>query len=216
MHKTPIKIIICDDHFLTGLGIELVLNQSYPQPLNIRKASTGREVLELFKENQPDLLVLDLNLPDISGLDVIRDIRKTTSTSKILVLTGQSEPFLLKQVCELKVNGLLKKSDSGKNLTDALNFIRTHEQDQMFLDPTIKTILGDEETYVPTKREYEVLELMSQGHTSEKISLKLDCSIATIKTYRARIMNKSGSRNSAEMVSWFLQRYGKENFGTST
>lgn len=210
------NIVICDDHFLTALGVEIILSQNFPHFLNIRKASTGKEALELYKQKQPDLLLIDLNLPDISGLEVIREILKSPTNSKILVLTGLTEPYLLKQVCQLKVNGLLRKSDTSKNLTEALNFIRTPGQGKMYLDPFIQALLENEEIYIPTKREFEVLELMSQGLTSEKIAQKLDCSVATIKTYRARIMEKSVSRNSAEMVSWFLLRYRKDNFGSNT
>lgn len=194
----------------------MTLTQNSPHPLNIRKATSGKDALELFHQQQPDVLFIDLHLPDISGLEVIRRIRETTTSSRIVVLTGQSEPFLLKQVCALKVSGLLKKSDTSKNIPEVLNFMLANGPDKMFLDSSVKAILDDEESYVPTKREYEVLELMSQGYTSEKIALKMECTVATIKTYRARIMNKSGSRNSAEMISWFLQRNGKDNLSSNT
>lgn len=216
MHNRFSNIIICDDHYLTALGVEMTLTQNSLHSLNIRKATTGKEALKLFTQEEPHLLLIDLNLPDMSGIDVIKEIREIETTSKIIVLTGQSEPYLLKQVCQLKVNGLLKKSDTGKNLYEALEFIRTNGHDKMFIDSSIQKILNNEETYIPTKREYEVLELMSQGLTSEKIALKLDCSLSTIKTYRSRIMDKSGSRNSAEMVSWFLLRNGKDNLGSNT
>jgi DNA-binding NarL/FixJ family response regulator len=216
MNNNLSSIIVCDDHYLTALGVELALLQNFSHPLTIRKATTGHEALELFKQSSPDLLLIDLNLPDISGLEVIRRIRESCTTSRIIVLTGQSEPYLLKQVCGLGVNGLLKKSDTAKNLSDALDFIRTNGRDKMYLDSFMQSIVWDGETYVPTKREFEILALMSQGLTSNMIALKLDCSVATIKTHRSRIMNKSGSRNSAEMIAWFLQGNGKDNFSSNT
>ena len=172
------------------------------------------QAVEQFEKLVPDLLLVDLNLPDISGFEVIRRVRQVSATPLIIVLTGQNEKHLLKQVSELKVNAILKKSDSGKNLTDALAFIQRHGHNKMFFDPTVEAILETEENYIPSKREAEVLELIIKGMTSEKIALALDCSVATVKTYRARIMNKSGTRNSAEMISWFLQRNGKDNFGS--
>ncbi len=216
MNKNLSNIVVCDDHYLTALGVEMSLIQNLSHPLTIRKATTGQEALELFKQSSPDLLLIDLNLPDISGLEVIQRFRENYSTSSIIVLTGQSEPYLLKQVCGLGVNGLLKKSDTAKNLSDALDFIRTNGRDKMYLDSFMQSIVGDGETYVPTKREFEILSLMSQGLTSNMIALKLDCSVATIKTHRSRIMNKSGSRNSAEMIAWFLQGNGKDNFSSNT
>lgn len=202
------NVIICDDHFVSAIGVEMLLCQYSPYPLNIRKATSGKKALELFDQKSPDLMVIDLGLPDMSGLDVIKKIRETSTTSKIIVLTGQSEPHLLRQVYQLKVNGILKKMNSGKNLGEALNFLKTNS-DKTFLDSSTQSLLEVQETYVPTKREYEVLDLMSKGHTSEEIADQLQCSIPTIKTYRARIMNKSGVKNSAEMISWYLKGNSK-------
>lgn len=216
MSKAISKVLICDDHYLTALGIEMILTNQSPAPVTILKATTGKAALELHDESSPDLLVLDLNLPDMSGLEVIRKIREAKGMAKIIVLTGQNEAYLLRQVYNLKVNGLLKKSNSEKNLFDALHFIRTNESNRIYLDTFMQSILEDEEIYVPTKREYEVLELMTQGLTSERIAQALECSVATVKTYRSRIMEKSGSRNSAEMIAWFLKRHGKDGNSSGT
>ncbi len=207
-HNELSNVIICDDHFVSVVGIEMLLGQYLPFPLNIRKATTGKKAIELFTQKLPDLLVIDLGLPDISGLEVIKKIRESSILSKIIVLTGQSEPQLLRQVYQLNVNAILKKINSGKNLEEALNFLKT-KNDNIYLDSSIQSILDIQETYVPTRREYEVLELMSKGLTSEEIADQLKCSIPTIKTYRARIMDKSSTRNSAEMISWFLKGHGK-------
>ena len=216
MNNPLSNIIICDDHFLTALGAEMIVINNSPYPVTVRKATTGKDALNLFHQKRPDLIIIDLNLPDMPGVDVIKKIRESSSNSKIIVLTGQTEPYVLRQVAQLKINALLRKSDSSLNLSEALNYTRTSREEKIFFDSSVSSILGDDETYVPTKREYEVLELMSQGLTSEKIATRLDCSVATVKTYRSRIMNKSGSRNSAEMIAWFLQRNGKDNFGSNS
>ncbi|AUN99102.1 hypothetical protein C0V70_13525 [Bacteriovorax stolpii] len=198
-------VIICDDHYVSAIGVEMLLSQHSSRPLNIRKASTGEKVLELFTQKSSDLLIVDLGLPGISGIEVIKKIRQMSPTTKIIVLTGQNEPHLLKQVYQLKVCGILRKMGTGKNLGEALNFIQTNT-DKTYLDTSVTSILKDQSQATPTPREYEVLELMSKGHTSEEIAKEMDCSLSTIKTYKARIMNKSGAKNSAEMISWYLKR----------
>lgn len=207
-HNELSNVIICDDHFVSLIGIEMLLGQYFPYPLNIRKATTGKKAIELFTQKLPDLMVIDLGLPDISGIEVVKKIRETSITPKIIVLTGMSEPHLLRQVYQLKVSAILRKMNSGKNLEEALNFLKT-KNGNTYLDPSTQSILEIQEIYVPTRREYEVLELMSKGFTSEEIAGHLKCSIPTIKTYRARIMDKSSTRNSAEMISWFLKGHGK-------
>ncbi|MBY0415388.1 MAG: response regulator transcription factor [Bdellovibrionales bacterium] len=102
------NILICDDHFVSAIGVEMLLNQHFPYPLNVKKGTSGKEVLQLLNQESPDLLIIDLGLPDISGLEVIRQIRKSSATLKIIVLTGLNDPHILKQVHQLKVNGILK------------------------------------------------------------------------------------------------------------
>lgn len=199
------NVIICDDHYVSAIGIEMLLSQYAARPLNIRKASTGEKVLELFAQKSSDLLIVDLGLPGISGIEVIKQVRHLSPSSKIIVLTGQNEPHLLRQVYQLKVSGILRKMGTGKNLGDALNFLKSNA-DKTYLDASVTSILDDQTQTSPTPREYEVLEWMSKGHTSKETAKEMNCSLSTIKTYKARIMNKSGAKNSAEMISWFLKR----------
>lgn len=207
MHNELSNIVICEDHFVTAIGIEFLLREHLDSS-TITKVTSGKKALEFFAKNAPDLLIVDLGLPDISGVEVIKELRNTSPESKIIALTGLSDPHILRQVYQLKVNGILKKSNSARNISEALNFLKTNKG-ATFLDSSVRSILEDEKTYVPTKREYEVLELMSKGHTSEQIAEQLECSLTTVKTYRSRIMAKSGCRNSAEIISWYLKGNGK-------
>lgn len=202
-------IIICDDHPISALGVEVILRDYLAKPLSIRIAHSAQMTFDLINEKKPDLCVLDLGLPDMSGVEIIKQVKDQSKFTKIIILTGQDDPNVLHKVLSLKVNGILRKNNSVHNLIDALNFLENHKGDDSYIDSASALILQTVSTNVLTIRETEVLELMAEGLTSEQISQKLDCALSTIKTYRARIMQKSASRNSAEMVAWFLKRNSK-------
>lgn len=207
------NVIVCDDHYVSALGIEMLLREYLPNNLRVRTSSTGKKALDLINQEAADLIIVDLGLPDISGIDVIKQIRARSVQSRIIVLTGTTEPHILRQVYQLKVNGILRKMSTGLNLKEALNFLKIN-QEKTYLDPSVNSILQTSADQALTRREYEVLELMAQGHTSDEIAEKMKCSVATVKTYRARIMNKSGARNSSEMMAWYLKGNGNKNLGS--
>jgi DNA-binding NarL/FixJ family response regulator len=208
------EIVICDDHHVSALGVELLLRKASAEPLEIRTATSGKMALEFFAQKAPHLAVVDLGLPDIAGLAVIKQLNAMSPACKVIVLTGQSEPHLLQQACLLKVNAVLRKTDTAENLYAALENIRQNSN-SVYLDPSVERIFLGSSGEALTRREHEVLQLIASGLPSHEIAKKLDCAVTTIKTYRARIMSKSGSRNSAEMVAWFLKGNGNGDFGSS-
>ncbi len=197
-------VIICDDHYVSALGIAALLRDFSQNPLQIRMASTGKMALNFLAEKNPDLITVDLDLPDMSGLEVIKKVRAHSPKSLVIVLTGMSEPQTLQQAHNFKVSGILRKINTGHNLNEALQFLKMN-QDKTYLDSSVESILRMSTDQALTPREHEVMELMRQGFTSDKIAEKMKCAVTTIKTYRARIMNKSGARNSAEMMAWYLK-----------
>lgn len=209
-------VIICDDHFVSVVGIETLLRSYSSKPLNIRKASTGKMALDLMQQKVSDLAVVDLGLPDISGVEIVKQIRAKSLSSFVIVLTGTADQDKLRETSKLQINGLLRKAGTGENLTIALDFIRANP-DQVFLDSTVKEILKTPTVNSSlTSRELEVLELMAAGLTTKEIAEKMNCAVSTIKTYRTRIMNRSGARNSAEMMAWYLKRNGKKDFSSDS
>lgn len=198
-------IILCDDHYISLLGIETILRNFLPHHVNIRQAANGEDAIKQFKHKKCDLMILDLGLPGISGLEVIKSMREMSVDCKIVVMTAADDSRVFQQVIDQKVNAILRKLNSTHNLIDALNFLILNPY-KLYLDPSVESILKNTADHPLTKREYEVLELIIQGLTSQEIALKLNCSLATIKTYRARSMSKSGARNSSELIAWFLTK----------
>jgi DNA-binding NarL/FixJ family response regulator len=199
------NIIICDDHQISLLGVESLLHKIFGDHLHIRHASTGEEAIELFRLKSPELMIVDLGLPKMSGLEVVKNIRAENTKVKIIVFSGSDDPYLFQQVVGQKVNAVLRKLNTVQNLCDAIKSIESNSQ-KIFIDPSIDSLIKNSIDLPITNREYEVLELMAQGFTSQEIADKLNCSLPTIKTYRMRVMNKSGARNSSELLAWFLTK----------
>lgn len=205
MNNSNLDIIICDDHYISAFGLQALLKKIYNDKIKTRLSSSGEEGLVLFQEKEPDLMILDLGLPKMSGLDLIKELHPHLTFCQLIVMTGSEDSELFKQVLKYNIRALLKKSNSEHNLFEAIKFIDGNKTG-IFIDSSFSKILKEEKGAVLTAREYEVLELMSQGHTSQEIADRLNCSLSTIKTYRMRIMNKSGARNSSEMIAWFLTK----------
>ncbi|MFM6929593.1 MAG: response regulator transcription factor, partial [Bdellovibrio sp.] len=132
----------------------------------------------------------------------------------ILVLTGSTDTHLLRQALKAGINALLQKSNSAANIEEAVAAV-TNSPNSLYMDSEIKMLLDGTTEMALTKREYEVLNLIVDGLTSQEIAQRMDCSITTIKTYRVRIMNKSGARNTAEMIAWFLKGNSNRNFASN-
>ncbi|MEA9357244.1 response regulator transcription factor [Bacteriovorax sp. PP10] len=198
-------VIICDDHYISAVGIESLLKKILNEKIRTRLSSSGEEGLALFHEQEPDLMLLDLGLPKKSGLDVLKEVIPLSKKCKFVVLTGADDPALFQQVLKQNIHGLLRKSNSEQNIREVINFFEEGKAG-VYIDPSVAGLLKVESGFPLTPREYEVLELMSRGHTSQEIADLLSCSLSTIKTYRMRIMNKSGARNSSEMIAWFFKK----------
>lgn len=200
-------IIICDDHYISAVGLESVLKKILSENIKIRHSSNAEQAQNFFSEREPDLLLLDLGLPKKSGLEFLKELVPLKTKCKIIIMTGADDPILFQQVLKQNIHALLRKSNSENNLREAINFI-VHMKEGVYIDPSVSGLLKEEIGFPITPREFEVLELMSKGHTSQEIADLTSCSLSTIKTYRMRVMNKTGARNSSEMIAWFLKKRG--------
>lgn len=203
-----LSIVICDDHAISQLGIQCALQDFLPhRKLHFWKTSSGKEAIRLVKEHSPDLLTLDLRLPDMSGLEILKTIREQGISTKVLVLTNEEYLPTLVQLVRYKVNGILLKSYTLPMLEAALLHLEKNTSDRPYLDPSLKNQFEDElKKRQLSSREFEVLQLLLQGHTNKSIAEILTCSPETIKTLRARIMEKTQTHNRSEISNWFHRR----------
>lgn len=197
-------VLMCEDIPFCQIGIEISLRRALPEMRELRKAEDGEQALRLVKERMPDLALLDLGLPDISGLQVIRDLRALSSEIKILVITGSDDAELLRQVTLFKVNGVLHKSSPPLRLQELLESI-AQDSKSPALDVRVQSILEKQSQVRLTAREYQVLEGIISGLTNPQIAEQLKCSVETVRFHRSNIMDKTDIHNTAELTAWFLK-----------
>jgi two-component system response regulator NreC len=205
-----IRIILADDHQVLRAGLKALL-ESEPDMKVVGEASTGEEAVEKAKFLKPDVVVMDLSMPGMGGLEATRAIAEA-GIAKVLVLTMHAEEEYLLPVLEAGGSGYVKKTSADMDLTAA---IRTVAKDEVFLYPNAARLLlqgfrvrGDKREDDPllrlTERERDVLTMTAEGFSSSEIGEKLFISPKTVDTYRSRIMQKLELTHRSELVRFAL------------
>jgi len=208
----PYRVILADDHVLFRQGIRKIISEM-PGINVVGEATDGAEAVALVKELQPDLAILDIGLPNMSGIEVAREIRKVFPDLKILILTMHKNREYLYHAVAAGAQGYLLKEDSDEELFAAIETIRdgaiyVTKAMSAFLSRGISALLAGEERTIPeplTMREREILKLIAEGKTNSKIAVALNISVRTVETHRANIMEKLGVKNTAELVRHAVQ-----------
>jgi two-component system response regulator NreC len=207
-----ITILLADDHLVLRSGLKLLL-ESQPDLRVVGEAASGLEALDLAGSLQPDLILLDLSMPGMGGLDALPALKKFAPAAKILILTMHDDPQYLRTALKNGASGyVLKKAADG----ELISAIRAVLRGEMYVHPSMTRVLLDDmlpkadtapdawETI--SEREQEVLKLVALGHTSAEIAAQLNLSDKTVETYRARGMEKLGLRNRAALVRFALKK----------
>jgi DNA-binding NarL/FixJ family response regulator len=204
-----IKVLIADDHEILRFGISTFLNSA--ENINVvGEASSGDECIELFKEKDPDVCVLDISMPGKNGIETTKAIREIDPNVKVLILSMHIDKAILDQVLEAGINGYLLKDTEKTELLHGIESIAKGQQ--VFSDPIQKLITksylngGRTPHDSITSRELEVLQLIVEGYSSKLIADKLNISPRTVDTHRGNIMQKLNIPNAAGLV-----RYAMEN-----
>jgi two-component system response regulator NreC len=208
----PIQILLADDHWVVRAGLRTVLD-GQPNLHVVGEAATGEEAVEKARALKPDVVLMDLLMPGIGGLEALRRIAALHGPTKILVLSVHLLEDTLLEVLEAGGSGFVTKTATAANLTQA---IRAVAQNEVFLDPSAARVLVDHHKESHTTeakgalarlsaREREVLVLTAGGHSATEIARLLRLSPKTVDTYRARIMDKLGLKHRAELVRFALR-----------
>ena len=202
LNFSEIKIVHIDDHLLFAQGVySLIGTESFIQELS--HAQSFKKGLEEVKRIQPDIILLDYFLPDSDGIASIRELKKVSVSSKIILLTMENNPNIVDK-CRMEGDiGYLPKSISKKALIQALN--NAIEGIPTFPESTGENTQGLE-TYsklnILSKREKEIAYLIAEGLTSAEIAEKLFLSDLTVNTHRRNLIQKLGLKNSAQLVAF--------------
>ncbi len=210
-----INILVADDHAVLRAGLRALLNAE-PDMTVVGEAGDGESALRQVKSLSPDVVVLDLSMPGMSGLDVLEQITSVYFDTKVLVLTMHTEKQYIVRVVEAGGAGYVLKSAADRDLVDA---IRQVHRGKTYLYPDAAQVLLDhyrqqasraaapqDELETLSEREREVLTLTAQGYSSREIGEKLIISPKTVDTYRQRLMEKLELHNRVALVQYALRK----------
>ena len=198
-----IKIILADDHPLIREGFKSLLGKSDAFDV-IGEAETAKELIEVVKNTSPDIVLVDITMPHMSGLDAIEQLRKEYPLLKFMVLTMHEEREYILKALRNGAHGYVLKNTERAELERA---IHTVYNGQKYFSPVVTTILaesvGKKEDYAypdVTPREKEVLELVAGGRSTKQIADKLKISIRTVESHRINMLKKFDVSNTAELI----------------
>lgn len=207
-----IKVLIADDHAIVRAGLRAIITSENDLEL-VGEATGGVDALEQVKTLSPDILVLDISMSDLDGIEVIQNLRKNHIDCKILVLTVHEDEALLREVLKLGASGYIIKHAAETELISAINAVIRGElyihpkMIRSLIEPEKKSTRKIQPNHEPlTAREQEVLILIVQGYTNKQVAEELNISIRTVEGHRANLTDKLGIRNRVDLL-----RYAKEN-----
>ena len=208
-----ISVVLIDDHVLVRQGLRCVL-ETDPDIEIVGEASDGRSGAELAEQLHPSVVLMDLTLPDVDGIEATRMITSRQDPPNVLMLTMHADDVSVRQSLKAGARGyLLKDADD----TDLLNAVKAVARGKSFFSPVVSKVLltayrGDGGQHIEdnlallTDRECEVLRLIAQGKRNKEIAAELSVSVNTVETHRKHIMEKLDLHNTAEIVRFAVRK----------
>ena len=210
-----LRILIADDHEVARHGIRALL-ESHPGWEVCGEAKDGRETVELAESLKPDLILLDIGMPNLNGLEATRQILATSPEAVILILTMHDTDHVVREVLRAGARGFLLKSDAGRDLVAAVEALQrqrtffTNRVSQMVLDGYLDRDNGDGDAKgvsddLLTTREREVIQLLAVGKTSKEVAVALNLSVKTAETHRTNLMRKLDLHSIADLTRYAVR-----------
>jgi two-component system response regulator NreC len=208
-----IKVLVADDHTILRQGIKALLDNQEGIEV-IGEAKDGREALAIIEETLPDVILMDIAMPGLNGLEATRRIKKKFPRMKVLVLTMYTNEEYIFQILNAGANGYLVKETAFQDLISAIKAVYKNEA---FMSPSIskkvinsyiKKAQDDEEQIceILTTREREILQLIAEGNSSKKIAELLFISPKTVETHRTHIMDKLNIHNRTGLIKYAIRK----------
>jgi DNA-binding NarL/FixJ family response regulator len=206
-----VRILIADDHEIFRRGLAAELTQ-VPGWVVAGEASNGRDAVELAAALKPDLVVLDLTMPELNGLEAARKIISANPAARVLILTAHESEQLVREVLSAGAQGYVLKSDAGRILIAALQSLLdgrsffTSNVARMVLDGYLRSESRDTSTpETLSAREREIVQLLAEGNSNKDIARTLKISVKTTETHRSNIMRKMGFGSLPELVRYAIR-----------
>jgi DNA-binding NarL/FixJ family response regulator len=209
---SKIRVLLADDHAVLRAGLKMLVNHQQDMEV-VAEAGTFGEAIRLGSVTRPDVITLDLTMPDGNGVDKIEHVCRQCPTAKVLVLTMHDDPAYLRAALSSGASGYVVKKAAD---TELLGAIRAVHAGRVFIDleshgSRVSHVLvsgSSEEAHsndLLSDRERLVLERLAQGHTNQSIADQLDLSVKTVESYRARLLRKLGLRSRADIIRYAIE-----------
>jgi two-component system response regulator NreC len=209
----PIRVLVADDHPIVRAGLRTVLGSQADLEV-VGEAADGAEVVQLARELRPDIVLLDLNMPRGGGPAAVRCLRREVPGSRVLVLSMQDDPGIVREALRAGASGYLAKQAVDAELVLAIRAVRRGE---IYLHSSLTHALVDEgpgridagpgetpDFAALSKREQEVFQWLVRGYSNQEIAERLSRSVKTVETHRAHLLEKLGMRSRAELIQFAL------------
>ena len=201
---SPLRILIADDHEVMREGVRVLIERE-PGWQVCATAANGMEAVALARKAKPDVVVLDMAMPELDGLEALRQIKRASPNTEVVVFSAHHSEDVIKQLFAAGAKSYIQKSDSGSYLIAAIKSLAEHRP---YFTPEISEVLfakfsrGSQEL---TVREREIARLLAAGRSNKEIALNLGISIRTAETHRATLMHKLGVDSLAGLVRYAIR-----------
>src|ERR1700728_714983 len=209
-----VRILIADDHDLMRRGVRTLL-EPHPGWEICGEATTGREAVAKAEELKPNIVILDISMPDLNGVDAAKRIKKASPDTEVLIFSAHYSDQLIREILEAGVRGYIVKSDSDRDLVIAVETLANHKP---FFTPRATEVMltnfneGKTKADLPetmrdrlTSREREIVQLLAEGKSSKEVASSLNISVKTAETHRANIMRKLQLHTVSELVRYAVR-----------
>jgi DNA-binding NarL/FixJ family response regulator len=209
-----VRILVADDHSIVRRGVRALL-ETRPGWKVCGEAATGAEAVEQAKKLRPDVVVIDITMPDLNGFEATRQIRAATPETEVLVLTVHESEQALREVLDAGALGYVSKSDLDLNLSTAIESLLRHKPflssrvSEMMLERYLKQDVPPKPVgagpTILTPRQREIVRLLAEGKTNKEVALALGISVKTAETHRNNIMRKLHLRSFSHLVRYAVR-----------
>ena len=207
-----LRVFLADDHAVVREGLKALINSQAGMEV-VGEAADGRTACVKAEEMRPDIVVMDVTMPDLDGVQATRELRGRCPDVKVLALTVHEERSYLRDLIEAGASGYVLKRSAAEDLVHAVQVVARGD---MYLDPSVTAVVlgnfartrpsDDRASTALSDRETEVMQLIAQGHSNKDIAARLDISVKTVETYKARSKEKLGLTGRADIVRFALQK----------
>jgi DNA-binding NarL/FixJ family response regulator len=202
--RRRMRIMLVDDHEIVRQGIRSLI-ETIPEWTVCAEAADGQAALQLAEQMRPDVIVLDISLPKIGGLDVLVELKRMLPDAEILVLTMHDSERTIAQMLRAGCRGYLLKTETGEKLVEALTKVSRHQT--YFSSSVSETLLQyyinsaeEHEHEQLTPRQRQIVKLVAEGNSNKRIAYILNISVKTVETHRLEAMRRIGAKSSADLA----------------